>query len=521
MASSSWAPPRGPPASAAARAAGGLQTAGCGYPAGLRAPLAAPHPLRALGQQAGSRAATDGPAQASAGVSVPRPPPASEPMPLSQPCGNSRPGGGGPKPSFGDGNAARGTRGGSTTALLSAGPRSANVERQLELEAFSDGVEMRGMQSSQARPWPAGAATRPPTAGAPGRRELVALPAAATGAIGRGVPGYGGGGTVAVLAGGSGAFDVDRQRELEEGCDGVESRGGQRTLAQVQDEHPSNMDWFNRRQWVKDPFYGWRTQDPWSEAPAARAAAPPRGAAQEASAAAATGWAATCRARDPFAMWRPLGTEERPPEGSRGAASWHLGAKDPFHNWRPQMQQQVGATQPPPIQMPEGYKEVAAGAPAPPDAEDDEEAPEVAAPSSWTTLPPSLVALVPERWSALARGGGAADASAAGTAASSRAAVGGAAARGVAGSAAPQRPKTQRRLPQQEAPEPAAPQSWAVLPPSLVALVPEKWGGLVRGGSAGGGGAEARAAAGAAPQGAQARSSLKKAASRKAGGACW
>ncbi|CAK9074996.1 unnamed protein product [Durusdinium trenchii] len=43
-------------------------------------------------------------------------------------------------------------------------------------------------------------------------------------------------------------------------CDGVESRGY--VHSEVINEHPSELPDFDRRMWVVDPFYGWRTQDP-------------------------------------------------------------------------------------------------------------------------------------------------------------------------------------------------------------------------------------------------------------------
>ncbi|CAK9076093.1 unnamed protein product [Durusdinium trenchii] len=54
--------------------------------------------------------------------------------------------------------------------------------------------------------------------------------------------------------------ELDLRLQLEAECDGVESRGY--VHSEVINEHPSELPDFDRRMWVVDPFYGWRTQDP-------------------------------------------------------------------------------------------------------------------------------------------------------------------------------------------------------------------------------------------------------------------
>lgn len=137
---------------------------------------------------------------------------------------------------------------------------------------------------------------------------------------------------------GEGRVVVDRQLELEAEFEGVERRGPSLCLAQ--DQHVSTMDWFNRREWSKDPFYGWRTQEqPRSAVPAAAAAAavPEASAAREAAARSLaerrqTEAAAAAAARDPFAAWRG----EMPPTAAVAPRAQGCSSADPFASWRPQ-----------------------------------------------------------------------------------------------------------------------------------------------------------------------------------------
>uniref|UniRef100_A0A7S0ZRB4 Uncharacterized protein n=1 Tax=Noctiluca scintillans TaxID=2966 RepID=A0A7S0ZRB4_NOCSC len=53
---------------------------------------------------------------------------------------------------------------------------------------------------------------------------------------------------------------VDRQLEIESEREGMEEPAAQRTPVVV-GKHVSETGAYNRREWVNDPFYGWRTQD--------------------------------------------------------------------------------------------------------------------------------------------------------------------------------------------------------------------------------------------------------------------
>lgn len=55
---------------------------------------------------------------------------------------------------------------------------------------------------------------------------------------------------------------LERQLELEAGMQGVEHPHAAKVVQpQVDDQHPSKMPGWSRREWLDDPFYGWRTQD--------------------------------------------------------------------------------------------------------------------------------------------------------------------------------------------------------------------------------------------------------------------
>lgn len=132
------------------------------------------------------------------------------------------------------------------------------------------------------------------------------------------------------------AHDVDRQLELEMSSSGVEQVEAQRVLAEVQNEHASNMYGFSRKAWSKDPFYGWRTQGglPGKQAPP-RSAPPPTQAASMVPPSSQTRQreqrqalpsAPAPRSR----MFAPNSNSMRPARPATSAS----GAPDPFAAWR-------------------------------------------------------------------------------------------------------------------------------------------------------------------------------------------
>merc|ERR1711879_98168 len=89
-------------------------------------------------------------------------------------------------------------------------------------------------------------------------------------------------------------MSLERQLQLESTMDGCEDVTMQRVVAdglghpEGRTWHPSNMPAWNRREWVDDPFYGWRTQPRpprplGSNVPAAQRLAAANAAAPEAS----------------------------------------------------------------------------------------------------------------------------------------------------------------------------------------------------------------------------------------------
>lgn len=160
---------------------------------------------------------------------------------------------------------------------------------------------------------------------------------------------------------------------------GVERLDAQRVLAEVQNEHPSNMYGFSRKEWSKDPFYGWRTPGelpnkqvaPTFAAPQSQAAspvppssrtrqrelAPPSVAAPRTrmigstpnSRRPARQAAPVSRAQDPFAEWRSTTSGDAYVDSitaARKLAATH--AADPFSAWRSQMPQADAGSGAPP-----------------------------------------------------------------------------------------------------------------------------------------------------------------------------
>lgn len=148
---------------------------------------------------------------------------------------------------------------------------------------------------------------------------------------------------------------VDRQLDLEAdsgGCMFVQGRhhkgaGAAAAVAAsggavVLGEHPSTMAGFSRRDWGKDPFYGWRTKGMDSEPPPRPVPQRPPVAARGGVSPEVAGPGAgigsrrdTGGPRDPFAAWRD--GEEDPASVARRKAS-----ADPFSSWR----QTMGPQQP-------------------------------------------------------------------------------------------------------------------------------------------------------------------------------